>query len=119
MAQGPNLRQVSWQFLPQSNFLASTIAIVHTLAAPPDISSFRAYPRSIIACTFNSVDSAAVSRRKITRVIIQYRNPRRPDEGAVRFIPNRSEVEAEKERLERLGFVIIDITPSYFSRRPV
>jgi hypothetical protein len=52
-------------------------------------------------------------------VIIQYRNPRRPDEGAVRFIPNRSEVEAEKERLERLGFVIIDITPPYFSRRPV
>ena len=37
-------------------------------------------------------------------MIIQYRNPRRPDEGAVRFIPNRSEVEAEKERLERLGF---------------
>jgi hypothetical protein len=49
-------------------------------------------------------------------VIIQYRNPQRPDEGAIRFIPNQSEVEAEKQRLERLGFVVIDISTPYFIR---
>ncbi len=36
-------------------------------------------------------------------MIIQYRNPQRPDEGAIRFIPNQSEVEAEKQRLETFG----------------
>jgi len=51
-------------------------------------------------------------------VIIQYRNPLRPDEGAIRFIPNRSEVEAEKQRLERLGFIIINIsTPDFTSHQ--
>jgi hypothetical protein len=56
--------------------------------------------------------SRTCRRRRITRVIIQYRNPRRPDEGATRIIPNRLgvEAEAEKERLEKLGFVIIDIS---------
>jgi hypothetical protein len=48
-------------------------------------------------------------------VIIQYRNPQRPDEGAIRFIPNRSDIEAEKQRLERLGFVVIDISTPYFT----
>ena len=52
-------------------------------------------------------------------MIIQYRNPQRPDEGALRFIPNRSEIEAEKQRLESLGFVIIDISMPYFTRHPV
>jgi hypothetical protein len=51
-----------------------------------------------------------------SRVIIQYRNPQRPDEGAIRFIPNPSEIEAEKQRLERLGFVIIDISTPYFQK---
>jgi len=60
-----------------------------------------------------------VSTPKVPRVIIQYRNPQRPDEGAIRFIPNRSEIEAEKQRLERLGFVIIDISMPYFTRHPV
>ena len=51
-------------------------------------------------------------------MIIQYRNPQRPDEGAIRFIPNRSEIDAEKQRLERLGFVIIDIsTPDFTSHQ--
>ena len=49
-------------------------------------------------------------------MIIQYRNPQRPDEGAIRFIPNRSEIDAEKQRLERLGFVIIDISTPDFTR---
>jgi hypothetical protein len=49
-------------------------------------------------------------------VIIQYRNPQRPDEWAIRFIPNQSEVEAEKQRLERLGFVIVDISMPYVTR---
>jgi len=52
-------------------------------------------------------------------VIIQYRNPLRPDEGAIRFIPNRSEVEAEKQRLERLGFVIIEISTPYLTKHQV
>ena len=60
--------------------------------------------------------STTCRRRRITRVIIQYRNPQRPDEGAIRFIPNQSEVEAEKQRLERLGFVVIDISTPYFTR---
>ena len=47
-------------------------------------------------------------------MMIRYRNPRRPDEGATRIIPNRLgvEAEAEKERLEKLGFVIVDISVS-------
>ena len=47
-------------------------------------------------------------------MIIQYRNPRRPDEGGTRIIPNQLGVEAdaEKDRLEKLGFVIIDISVS-------
>jgi hypothetical protein len=60
--------------------------------------------------------STTCRRRRITRVIIQYRNPRRPDEGAIRFIPDRSDIEAEKRRLEGLGFVIIDISTTYFTR---
>ena len=63
--------------------------------------------------------STTCRRRRITRVIIQYRNPQRPDEGAIRFIPNRSEVEAEKQRLERLGFVIIDISMPDFTSHQV
>jgi hypothetical protein len=41
-----------------------------------------------------------------------------PGRWAIRFIPNQSEVEAEKQRLERLGFVIIDISMPYFTRHP-
>ena len=52
-------------------------------------------------------------------MIVQYRNPQRPDEGAIRFIPNRSEIDAEKQRLERLGFVIIDISTPDFTRHQV
>ena len=54
-------------------------------------------------------------------MIIQYRNPRRPDEGGTRIIPNQLGVEAdaEKDRLEKLGFVIIDISTPDFTRHQV
>jgi hypothetical protein len=58
-----------------------------------------------------------VDAERITRVIIiRYRNPRRPDEGATRLIPDRSEIEEEKRRLEGLGFVIVDISMPYVTR---
>jgi len=43
---------------------------------------------------------------------ILYRNPRQSGEAGIKLVPDRSRRAAEREMLEALGFVIIDITPS-------
>jgi hypothetical protein len=46
---------------------------------------------------------------------ILYRNPRRPGEAGVKFVPYQSQRAAEKEILEGLGFTVIEMTPVPFS----
>jgi hypothetical protein len=37
---------------------------------------------------------------------ISYRHPFRPDDGGIRFVPDESEAEAEKLRLELRGYTV-------------
>jgi hypothetical protein len=50
-------------------------------------------------------------------VKILYRNPRRPGEAGMKLVPDQSQRAAEKEILEGLGFIVIEITPAPFARR--
>jgi hypothetical protein len=43
---------------------------------------------------------------------ILYRNPRRPGEAGIKLVPDQSQKAAEREILERLGFTVIEMTPS-------
>jgi hypothetical protein len=59
-------------------------------------------------------------RRRVERVglKIRYRNPRRPGEAGVKLIADESQRAAEKEILEGLGFIVLEITPSPFAQAP-
>jgi len=53
---------------------------------------------------------------------IRYRNPRRPGEAGVKLVPNQSQRATEKEILEGLGFIVLEITPAPFAQaahRPI
>ena len=43
---------------------------------------------------------------------IRYRNPRRPGEAGVKVIPDQLQRAAEKEILEGLGFIVLEIAPT-------
>ena len=43
-------------------------------------------------------------------VKITYQNPRRPEETGVKIVQDDKQAEAEKERLEAEGFVVIEMT---------
>jgi hypothetical protein len=47
---------------------------------------------------------------------IRYRNPRRPGEAGVKLIPDESQRAMEKEILEGLGFIVLEITPTLFAQ---
>ena len=49
---------------------------------------------------------------------IRYRNPRRPGEAGVKVIPDPLERAAEKEILEGLGFIVLEIAPTPFAQAP-
>ena len=59
-------------------------------------------------------------RRRVERVgfKIRYRNPRRPGEAGVKLVPDQSQRAAEKEILEGLGFIVLEITPAPFAQAP-
>jgi hypothetical protein len=49
---------------------------------------------------------------------IRYRNPRRPGEAGVKVIPDQLQRAAEKEILEGLGFIVLEIAPTPFAQAP-
>ena len=49
---------------------------------------------------------------------IRYRNPRRPGEAGVKVIPDQLQRAAEKEILEELGFIVLEIAPTPFAQTP-
>jgi hypothetical protein len=49
---------------------------------------------------------------------ILYRNLRRPGEAGVKLVPDQSQRAAEKEILEGLGFIVLEITPAPFAQAP-
>ena len=59
-------------------------------------------------------------RRRVERVVLKilYRNPRRPGEAGVKLVPDQTQRAAEKEILEGLGFIVLEITPALFARVP-
>jgi hypothetical protein len=59
-------------------------------------------------------------RRRVVRVglKIRYRNPRRPGEAGMKFVPDQSQRAAEKQLLEGLGFIVLEIAPTPFAQAP-
>ena len=49
---------------------------------------------------------------------IRYRNPRRPGEAGVKVIPDQLRRAAEKEILEGLGFIVLEIALRPFAQAP-
>ena len=49
---------------------------------------------------------------------IRYRNLRRPGEAGVKLVPDQSQRAVEKEILEGLGFIVLEITPAPFAQAP-
>ena len=49
---------------------------------------------------------------------ILYRIPRRPGEAGVKLIPDQSQRTTEKQILEGLGFIVLEITPAPFAQAP-
>jgi hypothetical protein len=45
-------------------------------------------------------------------VMIEYRNPRRPDEAGISYVPDDGYAAALKDRLVKRGFQIIEIVPT-------
>jgi hypothetical protein len=46
-----------------------------------------------------------------------YRNPRRPGEAGVKLVPDHSQIAAEKQILEKLGFTVIEVTYAPLAKR--
>ena len=51
-------------------------------------------------------------------LIVRYRNPRRPDEAGMLVVPDPKEVAETKDRLERRGFLVIEIAAAPFAKTP-
>jgi hypothetical protein len=49
---------------------------------------------------------------------IRYRNLRRPGEAGVKLVPDQLQRAEEKEILEGLGFIVLEMAPAPFAQAP-